>query len=110
MATIGQVIAVGLEPHVIVEIEGGRVIRTEPVRDYYSRLLLVTGEDGEMRTLVEARVFAALMRGAAPTAHDLEERYCGHDATPGCDCDQANNPDIEAHAHDCEWRRSMTRR
>jgi hypothetical protein len=27
------------------------------------------------------------------------------DQTPGCDCDQANNPDPEFHASDCTWRR-----
>lgn len=28
--------------------------------------------------------------------------------TPGCDCEQMNNPDPEYHASDCEWRMSTT--
>ena len=27
--------------------------------------------------------------------------------TPGCDCDQSNNPDVAYHASDCDWRKAQ---
>jgi len=35
-----------------------------------------------------------------------EHRSLLHGRTPGCDCDQVNNPDVRAHARDCDWRKA----
>jgi hypothetical protein len=35
----------------------------------------------------------------------MEQLVKNWPTTPGCDCDQNGNPDLEYHASDCNWRK-----
>jgi hypothetical protein len=64
-----------------------------------------------MGCIAEGPMDHEALRPLVLTAGAICEHRSGlHGRTPGCDCDQPNNPDVRYHASDCEWRKATEKK